>query len=36
MDTATRPPDPTLYERDFHAWCMAQAEHLRARAPGPE
>jgi hypothetical protein len=35
MDTATRPADPTLYERDFHAWCVEQASRLRRRArPG--
>jgi hypothetical protein len=35
MDSATRPADPTLYERDFHAWCVEQASRLRGRArPG--
>ena len=36
MDTATKPPpDDTLYEADFHAWCLQQAAYLRARArPG--
>ena len=33
MDTPLQlPPDASLYERDFHAWCMAQAAHLRGRA----
>jgi hypothetical protein len=32
MDTPLLPdPDPSLYERDFHAWCLEQAAHLRGR-----
>ena len=36
MDTATNTlPDDNLYERDFHAWCEAQAALLRERfTPG--
>lgn len=32
MGKPLQKPDATLYERDFHAWLMDQAEKLRARS----
>jgi hypothetical protein len=32
MANPKRKPEPTLYERDFFAWTLDQAEKLRARA----
>lgn len=32
MANPKRKPEPTLYERDFYAWLMEQAEKLRARS----